>query len=101
MAAAEAALNVVDSKELTTFKSLNKPPPQVAALGITIMILKPTGTEDEKEGWDGARRMIANPSSFINTLKEFGKRIGKVTSRQIETVKNRIDNKDFEFERMH
>lgn len=69
VAAAEAALSVVDSKELTTFKSLNKPPPQVAALGITIMVLKPTGTEDEKEGWDGARRMIANPSSFINTLK--------------------------------
>lgn len=47
------------------------------------MILKPTGTEDEKEGWDGVRRMISNPSSFIGTLKEFGKRIGKVTSRQI------------------
>jgi hypothetical protein len=93
--AAEKALEVVDSKELTTFKSLNKPPLQVAALGITIMILKPTGTEDEKEGWEGARRMIANPSSFINTLKEFGKRIGKVTKRQIETVKERIDNKEF------
>lgn len=47
------------------------------------MILKPTGTEDEKDGWEGARRMIANPSSFINTLKEFGKRIGKVTKKQI------------------
>ena len=67
--AAEAALSVVDSKELTTFKSLNKPPFQVAALGITILILKPTGKEDEKEGWEGVRRMISNPSSFINTLK--------------------------------
>jgi hypothetical protein len=36
---------------LTTFKALAKPPQQVAALGITIMILKPTGNEDEKEGW--------------------------------------------------
>lgn len=45
--------------------------------------------------------MIANPSSFINTLKEFGKRIGKVTKRQIDTVKERIDNKDFEFDRMY
>jgi hypothetical protein len=40
---AEFALGVVDSKELTTFKALAKPPQQVAALGITIMILKPTG----------------------------------------------------------
>lgn len=45
--------------------------------------------------------MIANPSSFINTLKEFGKRIGKVTKRQIDTVKEIIDNKDFEFDRMY
>lgn len=44
--------------------------------------------------------MISNPSSFINTLKEFGKRIGKVTRRQIDTVKERIDNPDFEFDRM-
>lgn len=43
---AEKALNVVDSKELTTFKALGKPPHQVADLGITIMILKPTGSED-------------------------------------------------------
>lgn len=69
MAEAEKALNVVDAKELTAFKALNKPPHQVAALGITIMILKPSGTEDEKEGWEGVRRMIQNPSSFINTLK--------------------------------
>jgi len=29
---------------LTTFKSLSKPPNQVAQLGITILILKPTGS---------------------------------------------------------
>ena len=43
---AQAALNVVDVKELTKFKSLNNPPGPVAALGITIMILKPNGNED-------------------------------------------------------
>lgn len=72
----------------------------MAALGITIMILKPSGTEDEKEGWEGVRRMIQNPSSFINTLKEFGKKIHKVTKKQIDTVVDRINNKEFEFERM-
>jgi hypothetical protein len=51
VAEAEKALNVVDAKELTAFKALNKPPHQVAALGITIMILKPSGTEDANEGW--------------------------------------------------
>ena len=95
IAEAEKALNVVDSKELTAFKALNKPPHQVAALGITILILKPTGSEDEKDGWEGVRRMIANPSSFINTLKEFGKKVHKVTKRQIDSVVDRINNKDF------
>jgi hypothetical protein len=91
---------VVDSKELTTFKSLSKPPNQVAQLGITILYLKPTGSEDEKGGWDEVRRMISNPSSFIDTLKGFGKRIGKVTNRQIQIVIERLDNKSFEFDRM-
>ena len=45
--------------------------------------------------------MISNPSSFINTLKEFGKRIHKVTKRQIDNVVDRINNKDFEFDRMY
>jgi hypothetical protein len=39
--------------------------------------------------------MIANPSSFILTLKEFGKRIGKVTKKQIDTVVERINNPTF------
>lgn len=64
------------------------------------MYLRPTGTEDEKDGWEGVRRMIANPSSFIGTLKEFGKRIHKVTRRQIDIVIERIANKEFEFDRM-
>ena len=45
--------------------------------------------------------MISNPSSFINTLKEFGKRIHKVTKRQIDNVVDRINNKEFEFDRMY
>ena len=44
--------------------------------------------------------MIANPSSFITTLKDFGKRIHKVTKRQIDSVTDRLNNKDFEFDRM-
>lgn len=42
---------MVEVKELQGFKALANPPKQVAALGITIMILKPTGTEDENSGW--------------------------------------------------
>ena len=44
--------------------------------------------------------MIQNPSSFINTLKEFGTKIHKVTKKQIDTVVDRINNKEFEFDRM-
>jgi hypothetical protein len=91
---------VVEVKELTGFKALNNPPKQVAALGITILILKPNGTEDEKEGWEGVRRMITNPASFLGTLKSFGDRIGKVSKRQIESVIERIDNPENEFHRM-
>ena len=45
--------------------------------------------------------MISNPSSFINTLRDFGKRIGKVTKKQIDHVVERMNNKEFEFDRMN
>jgi hypothetical protein len=38
--------------------------------------------------------MINNPSTFLVTLKSFGERMtqGKVTRRQMDTVKERIAN---------
>ena len=39
--------------------------------------------------------MLANPSSFINTLKLFGQKIGKVTKKQIDAVTERMNNKEF------
>ena len=45
--------------------------------------------------------MINNPSAFINTLKQFGSKIHEVTKKQIDTVINRINNEEFQFDRMY
>ncbi len=68
---------------------------QVAQLGITILILRPTDKEDEKEGWDGVRKMMNNPASFLVTLKEFGKKIGRVKESTIAKIEKRLKNEEF------
>lgn len=45
--------------------------------------------------------MINNPSQFIGTLQKFGSKIHEVTKKQIDTVISRINNEEFEFDRMY
>lgn len=100
IAEAEKALKVIDAAEIAAFKTNKNPTVPVKALGITILILKPFGNEDYNDEWPGVLKMVSNPGAFINCLKDFGKKIHKVTKKQMDHVKERIANKDFEFDRM-
>lgn len=59
-----------------------------------LQIFKPTGTEDEKDGWAGAKIMLGDPRSLLKALMNYGDRINKVTKGQIEKVKSIIANPD-------
>ncbi len=59
-----------------------------------IQILKPGGTEDDKEGWAGAKIMLGEPRKLIENLKSYSERISKVTRNQIEKVRNIMQNSE-------
>jgi len=44
-----------------------------------LQIFKPTGSEDERDGWAGAKIMLGDPRALINALKNYGDRIAKVS----------------------
>lgn len=68
------------------------------------MILKPNGNQDQKDGWDGVRRMINNPNNFLSMLQKFAdkdrERLSKITKRQMDAVIDRINNPENQFGRM-
>ncbi len=100
VAAAEKALDVVEVKQLTLLKALTTPPAPIKALGSCILILKPTGKESESEGWEGFRKMINQPSQFIAILKNFGDRLGNVQQRQINSINEKLRDKENAMDRM-
>jgi dynein heavy chain len=93
---AELALKQIEINSLVQMKALANPPEPVKIVGIMLLILKPTGTEDEKDGWNGAKIMMNSPSTFIETLKNFGNKISRITQRQIDRIKNYEKNIDAE-----
>lgn len=59
-----------------------------------LQIFKPTGSEDERDGWAGAKIMLGDPRALINALKNYGDRIAKVSKSQIEKIKTIMQNPD-------
>lgn len=93
---AELALKNINLSDLVFLKSLPNPKEPIKIVGTMLLILKPTGVEDEKDGWGGTKIMINNPSTFIETLKSFGSKISRITQRQVDRVKNYEKNLDLE-----
>jgi len=60
-----------------------------------IMMLKPIDGISESDGWNGARQMMANPAKFVDELKRFSNRIGSVTDKTINRIRN-LSNKEQE-----
>ena len=89
---AKQALNEIDVKELVFLKSLNTPAKPVMCVAQCLQILKPMGTEDEKDGWSGAKIMMANPIRLLESLKNYGEQISKVKQSQIDKIHNLMKN---------
>lgn len=89
---AQVALSIIDQKELVFLKALPNPPKPVMSVAQCLLILKPTESEDEKDGWAGAKILLNNPQKLLNDLKGYGDKISKVTKNQIEKVRNIMNN---------
>jgi len=85
---AEKALNNIDPSDLVFLKALPSPKEAIKIVGTMLLILKPSGTEDEKDGWAGFKIMIGSPGEFVKVLQGFGKEINRITQRQIDRIKN-------------
>lgn len=89
---AEKALDNIDPSDLVFLKSLPSPKEPIKVVGTMLLILKPNGTEDEKDGWAGVKIMMSVPSAFVVTLKGFGNQISRITQRQIDRIRNQEKN---------
>jgi dynein heavy chain len=59
-----------------------------------LLIFKPTGNEDERDGWNGAKIMLNNPQKLLIDLKNYGDKISKVSRGQVDKVKSIMTNPD-------
>ena len=75
-------------------KSLPNPPKPVMSVATCLLIFKPTGSEDERDGWNGAKIMLNNPGKLLGDLKSYGDKIAKVSKAQVEKVRNIMQNPD-------
>lgn len=62
------------------------PPDAVKYVGQMVLVLKPKGQEDDKDGWNGVKIMFGNPSSFVELLKNYGQRMKYLKGHQVEKV---------------
>ena len=60
-----------------------------------VMMLKPIDGIGENDGWNGAKQMMNNPAKFVDELKKFSNKIGNVSGKTIDRIRN-IDTKEAE-----
>ena len=51
-----------------------------------VLMLRPKGNEDDKDGWNGVKIMFANPIAFINDLKNYEKRLKYLTQKTVDRI---------------
>jgi len=83
VAAAAAALENLEKKDLDEIKNFAKPPELVMAVCYQVVCLAPTG-EKLSENWVDAKKMLGN-GHLLDLLKNYPK--DKITSKQISGVK--------------
>ncbi len=93
--AAEIALQSIDQKEVSLLKTINKPHIAVDMVFQMVMMLKPIDGIGENDGWNGAKQMMNNPAKFVDELKKFSNKIGNVSGKTIDRIRN-IDTKEAE-----
>ena len=55
---------------------------------LMVMMLKPIDNIGENDGWNGAKQMMMNPAKFVEELKKFSSKIGSVSSKTIDRIRN-------------
>ena len=95
--AAAAALDALNKDDITEIKAFASPPPLVMSVMMCIMALKPTGKENEAEGWKGAKAMMGD-SNFLKSLKQYEK--DKISGGMIKKVMGYYKDPDFNLEKL-
>jgi dynein heavy chain len=95
--AAAQALDNLNKDDITEIKAFASPPALVMMVCMCIMALRPTGKENESEGWKGAKSMISD-SNFLKALKTYDK--DKINDRMIKKVLAYFKEPDFTMEKM-
>jgi dynein heavy chain len=95
--AAASALDNLNKDDITEIKAFNTPPTLVMMVGLAVMALRPTGKENEADGWKGAKTMMSDPN-FLKCLKAYNK--DAITPRMITKVQTFFKEPDFNLEKM-
>lgn len=81
--AAASALDNLNKDDITEIKAFASPPPLVMMVCMCVMHLRPTGKENEGEGWKGAKAMMSD-GNFLKCLKTYDK--DKINDKMIKKV---------------
>jgi dynein heavy chain len=95
--AAAEALNGLDKKDIGEIKSFTTPPTAVQQVCMCVLHLKPTGKENESDGWKGAKAMMGDPQ-FLNKLINYNK--DGIKDRWIKKVKTYFRDPNFNMAKM-
>merc|ERR1719171_1631532 len=78
------ALEELDKKDLTEIKSMTQPPQPVMIVCLCVVILRPLGREDEKDGWVGAKAMLGD-TSFFSALQNYKR--DEMKEKQVKKIR--------------
>lgn len=84
-----AALDTLDKGDIGEMKNYAKPPEDLVLVLDAVSCLL-----DKKSGWDEAKKMMANPNAFIETLQKYDK--DKIPARLHKKLKKYTEDPRFE-----
>ncbi|XP_075251829.1 dynein beta chain, ciliary-like [Convolutriloba macropyga] len=96
LAAAEAALNILDKTNLTELKSFGSPPAAVTNVTAAVMVLLlggQSGKVPKDRSWKAAKSMMAKVDEFLNNLKNYDK--DHIHENAIKAMQDYINNEEF------
>ena len=83
------ALDTLDKGDIGEMKNYAKPPEDLVLVMDAVCVLL-----DKKTGWDEAKKLMANPNGFIETLKAYDK--DNIPAKTLKKLKKYIENPAFE-----
>ena len=87
------ALNTLDKSNIGVLKSLGRPPPDVQDVAIAVYILTYSDGVPKNPTWNDAKRIMANPLSFISFLQT-GFDIDHIPQGNVDAVTKYVNNPD-------